>query len=29
VIGGVFVKMLDDPATWKKWSSRAAGMPAK
>ena len=20
VIGGVFIKMLDDPATWKKWS---------
>ncbi len=22
VIGGVFIKMLDDPATWKKWSGR-------
>ncbi len=22
VIGGVFIKMLEDPATWKKWSSR-------
>ena len=22
VIGGVFVKMLADPVTWKKWSSR-------
>ncbi len=22
VVGGVFIKMLDDPATWKKWSSR-------
>lgn len=22
VIGGVFIKMLDDPAVWKKWSSR-------
>lgn len=21
VIGGVFIKMLEDPATWKKWSS--------
>ncbi len=22
VIGGVFIKMLDDPAVWKKWSTR-------
>ena len=22
VIGGLFIKMLEDPATWKKWSSR-------
>jgi hypothetical protein len=22
VIGGVFVRMLDDPATWKKWSQQ-------
>ena len=22
VIGGVFIKMLEDPATWKKWASR-------
>jgi hypothetical protein len=22
VIGGVFIKMLDDPSTWKKWASR-------
>ena len=22
VIGGVFIKMLDDPATWKKWSTQ-------
>ena len=22
VIGGVFIKMLEDPKTWKKWSSR-------
>ena len=22
MIGGVFIKMLEDPATWKKWSSR-------
>ena len=22
VIGGVFIKMLEDPATWKKWSGR-------
>src|SRR5262249_7783578 len=22
VIGGVFIKMLGDPATWKKWASR-------
>jgi hypothetical protein len=22
VIGGVFIKMLEDPAIWKKWSSR-------
>jgi hypothetical protein len=24
VVGGVFVKMLADPAVWKKWASRAA-----
>jgi hypothetical protein len=24
VIGGVFIKMLDDPATWKAWANRAA-----
>jgi hypothetical protein len=23
VVGGVFIKMLSDPAMWKKWSSRA------
>jgi hypothetical protein len=23
VVGGVYVKMLSDPAVWKKWSSRA------
>jgi hypothetical protein len=22
VIGGVFIKMLEDPATWRKWASR-------
>ncbi|RYZ59327.1 MAG: DUF4965 domain-containing protein, partial [Proteobacteria bacterium] len=22
VVGGVFIKMLDDPAAWKKWASR-------
>ena len=22
VIGGVFIKMLSDPAVWKKWSKR-------
>jgi hypothetical protein len=22
VIGGLFIKMLDDPATWKKWAGR-------
>ena len=22
VIGGVFIKMLEDPATWKKWAGR-------
>jgi hypothetical protein len=22
VIGGVFIKMLEDPATWKKWANR-------
>ena len=22
VIGGLFIKMLEDPATWKKWASR-------
>ena len=21
VVGGIFIKMLDDPATWKKWAS--------
>jgi Domain of unknown function (DUF4965)/Domain of unknown function (DUF5127)/Domain of unknown function (DUF1793)/Domain of unknown function (DUF4964) len=21
VVGGIFIKMLDDPATWKKWSA--------
>jgi len=24
VIGGVFIKMLDDPAAWKKWSGTKA-----
>jgi hypothetical protein len=24
VVGGVYVKMLADPAVWKKWSARAA-----
>jgi hypothetical protein len=23
VVGGIFIKMLDNPETWKKWSSRA------
>jgi hypothetical protein len=23
VVGGVFIKMLDDDATWKKWAARA------
>ena len=22
MIGGVFIKMLEDPATWKKWAGR-------
>jgi hypothetical protein len=22
VIGGVFIKMLEDPSTWKKWAGR-------
>ena len=22
VIGGVFIKMLDDPAMWKKWAGK-------
>jgi hypothetical protein len=22
VVGGVFIKMLDDPATWRKWAAR-------
>jgi len=26
VIGGVFIKMLDDPATWKKWSKVRDGV---
>lgn len=25
VIGGVFIKMLDDPAVWKKWAERGKG----
>ncbi len=25
VVGGVFIKMLADPAMWKKWSSRSVG----
>jgi hypothetical protein len=25
VIGGVFIKMLDDPAMWKKWSKAGDG----
>ena len=25
VIGGVFIKMLDDPAAWKKWSKPREG----
>jgi hypothetical protein len=34
VIGGVFVKMLDDPATWQKWAGKSstkcpASLPAK
>lgn len=24
VVGGVFIRMLDDPAIWKKWAGRAA-----
>jgi hypothetical protein len=24
VVGGVYIKMLENPATWKKWSQRAA-----
>ncbi len=27
VIGGVFIKMLDDPAVWKKWSTRRPARP--
>ena len=27
VVGGVFIKMLDDPAMWKKWSSRDKQIP--
>jgi hypothetical protein len=23
VVGGVYIKMLGDPAMWKKWSSKA------
>jgi len=29
VVGGVFIKMLDDPATWKKWAARGANVPLK
>ena len=25
VIGGLFIKMLDDAEVWKKWSARGAG----
>ena len=27
VIGGVFCKMLDDPATWKKWAVTQVNHP--
>jgi hypothetical protein len=27
VIGGVFIKLLDDAETWRKWSGRAAAAP--
>ncbi|HTS70367.1 MAG TPA: DUF1793 domain-containing protein, partial [Terriglobia bacterium] len=23
VVGGIFIKMLSDPAVWKSWSERA------
>jgi len=23
VVGGVYIKMLDDPAMWRKWVARA------
>jgi hypothetical protein len=30
VVGGVYIKLLADPALWKKWSSRACGeQPAR
>ncbi len=29
VIGGVFIKMLDDPAMWKKWSTWKPAPPPK
>ena len=29
VIGGVFIKMLEDPSTWKKWASRDRFKPGR
>jgi hypothetical protein len=29
VVGGVYIKMLTDAATWKKWSQRAVTPPIK
>ncbi len=29
VIGGVFIKMLDDPATWRNWITRQRSAPAR
>lgn len=29
VVGGVFIKMLDDAATWKKWASAAENVSGK
>ena len=28
VVGGVFIKLLEDPATWKKWAGRGEPPPA-
>ena len=27
VVGGVFIKMLSDPAAWKKWSANGSRNP--